>query len=200
MLLYSSSCQTEPFTRRAITKMRLFVASPALRLCTILVAILIPQAVALPASSRTVSLVPDGTKNSQPWFIRRRFTLVPVQQPPVNYPTPRNVHEIQILPQSNFNKRHSSLVRRNVFTGAQGVTIGAAIIVTVSVLIGVGIGAIAIFGFEWKKFCCGRSSVRSKKEDSEALVKPPLRNEPRQPTLPPIGIEEEAGGGGKNYR
>lgn len=177
---------------RIISKMRLFILPPALGLC-ILLAFLIPQAVALPPSTREQSLVLGGAQSSQPWFIRRRFHLVPIQ-PSVKYPTPRSTHEIHILPEPSFKKRHPSLVRRSPFTGPQGMTIGVAIIVTISVLLGLGIGSIAIFGFEWKKFF-GKSSAKSQKE---ALIEPSLRDESQQPTYPPIRIEEP--GGRKNYR
>ncbi|KAK3989931.1 hypothetical protein QBC44DRAFT_358790 [Cladorrhinum sp. PSN332] len=150
--------------------MRSFIISPVLNLSLFLLMILIPTILATPTPSPDALIpAPQQPTISQPWFITRRLN-VPSTREILESITKRHPHAIQVLQHDNLHKRHGTLVRRGAFNDPKWIKIGFAILITVSVILGLAIASIAVFGFEWKKYF-GKSSIRAKK--AKSLIGPP---------------------------
>lgn len=67
-----------------------------------------------------------------------------------------------------IHPRSAALSKRGVFSSESGLAIGTAIIVAVGVLIGLGVGLIAVCGFPWKGWCT-RSHPKEGKEKNIAV-------------------------------
>ncbi|KAK4226809.1 hypothetical protein QBC38DRAFT_527981 [Podospora fimiseda] len=112
------------------------------------------------------------SSQEQSWFITRRLLHLPSTNINsfLDSVTKRHPHTIQVLVHNKrANNHHGTLHRRGVFDDSKWIKIGAAILITVSVLLGVGIASIAVFGFEWKKYF-GKSSIKARQKAAEAAA------------------------------
>ncbi|KAK4167155.1 hypothetical protein QBC43DRAFT_297920 [Cladorrhinum sp. PSN259] len=143
-----SSSITSPLNRGLI--LFLLIISPTI------LATPIPTPIPQPASSTEPS--------TSEWFITRRLALPSISSTSqVLSFTKRHPHEIQTL--------HHLTRRGSVFEGRKGITIGFAIIIVVGVVVGLAVGSIAVFGFEWRRFF-GKNSVRVRKERESLMGTP----------------------------